>query len=125
MAKETTSPSSIQEFFKDRPALLVAALAVVGMLVNTISVLARLRSHTFKVPIQYSTLDGSVIQADWFHLYGIAVFTLVTGIMTIVIAYRLHKGNRWYAIATLLIYLIVATLSFLSINALLGFVSQI
>jgi hypothetical protein len=124
MTKEDTSPPT-QLFFKDRLIMAFVILGGLVSLLNVASVILRLRSHTFKVPVQYNVSDGSILQTDWYYLYGFVIFSLFGLVASVIVAHRLYTGSRWFALGTLLLYLIVAVSSFITINALLGFVSQI
>jgi hypothetical protein len=89
-------------------------------------VLIRLKSHDFKVPVQYIVNDGSVVQSSsWYSLYSLALIALFGAVASIFLAYRLHKGNRIFAIGLLVIYIVIALFGFLISNALLGLVSRV
>lgn len=125
MSKETVATKPTQPFFRDRLVMSFVVLGSLVTLLNIGSVLFRLRSHTFKVPVQYNTADGSILQTDWYYLYGLAIFCIFGLVASILMAHRLHKGSRWFAVGVLLLYQVVAVFSFITINALLGFVAQI
>ncbi len=122
MEKEIPTPVN---FYKDRLVMGLVGLSTILTLANMVAVVARLRSNTFKVPIQYNTLDGSIIQASWYQLYGLAIFSLVCGALTLVAAHRLYKGSRWFSVGVLIIYCLISVISFITINALLSFVARI
>ena len=113
-------------FVKDRFVLLVSAVDAVLMVLVVFSVILRLRSHDFKIPVQYVVNDGSVLQtSQWFTLYSIVLFVILSGIGTLILAQRLHKSERNYAVLSLLLYGIVTLFGLLITNALLGLVSQV
>ena len=113
-------------FVKDRFVLLVSAEDAVLMVLVVFSVILRLRSHDFKIPVQYVVNDGSVLQtSQWFTLYSIVLFVILSGIGTLILAQRLHKSERNYAVLSLLLYGIVTLFGLLITNALLGLVSQV
>lgn len=113
-------------FTKDRSVMVLAVLNSLLILVNTVVSLVRLHSHNFKIPVQYVVRDGSILQsADWYTLYSLTFFVLVGGIATILLAYRIHKGSRFFAIGILTAYFVVALMSLLIINALLGLVARV
>lgn len=115
-----------QQFIKDRPIFIFSITCVVMALVNTVITFARLRSHDFKVPVQYVVHDGTVFQtANWYSLYSFVLFALLGAGFSIFLAIRLHKSNRLFAGGILITYLVVSLISFLVINSLLGLVSRV
>lgn len=113
-------------FLKDRPILVLAALNGVIIFLSLALTVLKLRSHDFKVPIQYVVSDSSVLQSSsWYSLYSLALFTVLGGALTIVLAYKLHKGNRLFSIALLGLYVVVGVVSLLVINALLSLVANV
>lgn len=122
MSEKTQHPP----FIKDRPILLLVILNIILALLNTVIVFGRLRSHDFKVPVQYLVRDGSVLAtSNWYSLYGLALFCVGGLILNIAIARKLHEANRWFAFVVLLIYVLVSVVSFLVINALLSLVARV
>ncbi len=108
-------------FIKDRAMLLL--LTIDSLLVLSIVgvVIARLRSHDFKVPVQYVVNDGSVLQvSEWYTLYSLAAFAVLTGVATFILAQRLHKSERNYAMIALIVFGVSAVFGLLTTNALLG-----
>ncbi len=115
-----------QQFTKDRPILILSIFCVVLAIVNSVSTLVRLRSHDFKVPVQYVVHDGTVLQsAHWYSLYSFVLFALLGAGASVFLAIRLHKGNRLFAGGVLITYLVIATISFLVMHALLDLVSRV
>ncbi len=113
-------------FTKDVVAMFLVVIDTLLILVNVISAVARLHSHAFKIPVQYMVADGSItMSSSWYSLYSLAFFVFVTGFATLFLAYSLHKRNRIFAIGILAIYFVIAIISFLVINALLGLVGRV
>lgn len=113
-------------FVKDRFVLLLGAVDVAVMLSVALSVILRLRSHDFKIPVQYVVNDGSVLQtSQWFSLYSIVIFVVLSGIGTIILAQRMHKSERNYALIALLLFAIFGIFGLFITNALLGLVAQV
>lgn len=122
MSEQTKYPP----FIKDRPILLLVIANALLALLNVIVTLGRLRSHDFKVPVQYLVRDGSVIAtSSWYTLYGLAIFCVAGTVLNLMVARKLHESNRWYAFVLLLIYIVVSVVSFLVINALLSLVGRV
>lgn len=112
-------------FVKDRFVLLLGAVDVAVMLSVALSVILRLRSHDFKIPVQY-VVNGSVLQtSQWFSLYSIVIFVVLSGIGTIILAQRMHKSERNYALIALLLFAIFGIFGLFITNALLGLVAQV
>lgn len=113
-------------FSKDYPMVILVLINSLLMLIGTLSVVLRLRPNDFKVPVQYIVHDGTIVQSgNWFSLYSLVFFILGGGIITVILASKLHKANRLFAVATLAIYTFVAVFSILAINALLGLVEKV
>jgi len=113
-------------FVKDRVMLLLSGLNTVLVGLIVLSVFLRLRSHDFKVPVQYVVNDGSVLQtSQWYSLYSLAFFAVLSGVGVIILAQRLHKSERNYAKVALIIFAIGAVFGLFVSNALLGLVAQV
>lgn len=113
-------------FIKDRVILLLLSVDSLLVVSSVLLVFARLRSHDFKVPVQYVVNDGSVLQtSQWYSLYSIALFAILSGVGTVILAQRLHKSERNYAIVALILFAITALFGILTTNALLGLVGQV
>lgn len=114
------------KFTKDRPIMVLAVISGLLAFLNVVSVIARLRSNDFKVPVQYVVHDGSVLQtSSWYSLYSLAFFSILSAVAMIVLAHRLHKANRLFASAILAVYLVIAVIALLASNALLGLVGGV
>ena len=113
-------------YTKDKPVIILAVLSGALALANLILTLIRLRSHDFKVPVQYIVNDGSVLQTShWYSLYSLAFVSVAGAAVMIFLSYRLHKGNRLFAAGILAVYLLVGIISLLVTNALLGLVGRV
>lgn len=113
-------------FIKDRLVLLLITLDSLLIISIVGVVVARLRSHDFKVPVQYVVNDGAVLQvSQWFTLYSIAIFAIFTGVATFILAQRLHKSERNYSLIALIIFGVSAIFGLLTTNALLGLVARV
>lgn len=114
------------QFTKDKPVIILAVICGVLAFSNLVLTFVRLKSHDFKVPVQYIVNDGSVLQtSSWYSLYSIALFSLLGAGAVIFVAHRLHKGNRLFAIGILTVYVVIAIVSLLVTNALLGLVGAV
>ncbi len=113
-------------FVKDRFVLLLGTVDVAIVALMSLSVILRLRSHDFKIPVQYVVNDGSVLQtSQWFSLYSIVIFVVLSGAGKIILAQRIHKSERNYALVALLLFAIFGIFGLLITNALLGLVAQV
>lgn len=113
-------------FSKDNSILALAAINVMIALAAAASVVVRLRSHDFKVPVQYLVNDGGEVSlASWYSLYSLAVFVVFGTGVALWLAYRLYTHRPIFARGVLLTQAVVGVVSFLTLNALLGLVSQL
>lgn len=118
--------AKIVPFFKDRAAVLLVTLNGLLALGITLSVFARLRSHDFKVPVQYVVNDGSVLQtSQWFTLYSIVLFAIAGTVGVVILAERLHRSAREFALVTLGVLILTLIFGLFATNALLTLVSQV
>jgi len=113
-------------FSKDRPVMVLAILGSLLAFLNVVLTVARLRSNDFKVPVQYVVHDGSVLQtANWYTLYSLALFSILSAVAVVFLAHRIHKGSRLFAAGTLVVYVVVGVVTLLATNALLSLVSRV
>ena len=90
-------------FSKDKVALGLAAWSVFATVATILFSLVRLRSHDFKIPVQYIVNDGSVLQtSSWYSLYSLALFSLISTVVILFLAHRLHRSNRLLCLGILL-----------------------
>lgn len=121
--KKDSAPT---QFSKDTSVVLLLIIDGLLMLAATLSVLLRLRPNDFRIPVQYIVYDGTVVQSgNWYSLYALAIFVLVGGGITIYLAHKLYKANRYFTMATLAAYAVVCIFSLFSINALLTLVQRV
>lgn len=113
-------------FTKDKPIFLLAVFSGLLASLNLLLTVVRLKSHDFKVPVQYVVNDGSVLQtSNWYTLYTLALFSILSAGVVIFLARRLHQGNRVFAAGLLGVYAVVGIITLLATNALLGLVSRV
>lgn len=113
-------------FTKDKPMMLLAIAGGVLAFLNVVLVFARLRSHDFKVPVQYVVNDGSVLQtSNWFSLYSLALVSVLGAGAAIFLAHRIHKSSRMFATGILITYIAIALVTLLVTNALLKLVGRV
>lgn len=118
--------AKVVPFFKDRAAVLLVVFNSVLTLLIAGSVFARLRSHDFKVPVQYVVNDGSVLQtSQWFSLYSIALFAIAVTVAVVILSERLHRSAREFALVALGVYGLSLIFGLLATNALLTLVSRV
>jgi hypothetical protein len=118
--------SETLSYTKDKPVIVLAILSGFLALANIIQTFVRLRSHTFKVPVQYVVNDGSVLQvSSWYTLYSLALFSVISTGIIIFLSYRLHKANRVFAAGALSVQIVLAVVTLVVSGALLGLVSKV
>lgn len=123
MSKDTTK---ITAFSKDASVVILGAINLLVAIAAVASVFLRLRSHDFKVPVQHLVNDGGEVSlASWYTLYSLAAFAVFGVVVAILLARRLHAHNPTFAHGVLMAQAVVAVFSLLTINALLGLVSQL
>jgi hypothetical protein len=124
MAKTETAP--LTKFSKDKPVVILAVLSGLLAFINTAATLARLKSHDFKVPVQYIANDGSVLQtSSWYTLYSLAIFSVLSAGVGIFIAHKLHKSSAVFATGLLIVQVVLSIVALLVSSALLGLVSRV
>lgn len=113
-------------FTKDKAAMTLTIVSGALVLLNVASVFVRLRSHDFKVPVQYVVNDGSVLQtSNWLSLYSLILVSILGFAAAIYLAHQLYKASRQFAVAALAVYVVIAVFSLLVTNALLGLVGKV
>ncbi len=122
MKQEVKNPP----FSKDRPVVLLVVANAGLILATFFSVILRLRPNDFKIPIQFIVYDGTTIQTgNWFSLYSIVLFSIGGGIITLLLAKKLYGANRFFSLAVLAVYGVVALFTLFSVNALLTLVERV
>lgn len=118
--------SIVPKFSKDKPIMLTAGINCIVALLTVLVVFGRLRSHDFKVPVQYIVHDGSVFQTgSWYSLYSLALLSVLGVGAILYLSYQLHKGNRLFSLGILMGYTVINIFSLLVTVALLGLVSKV
>lgn len=113
-------------FTKDKVAMTLVIISGVLSFLNIMTVFVRLRSHDFKVPVQYVVNDGSVLQSsNWLSLYSLAVVSILGFVTVVFLAHQLYKASRQFAVAALAVYVVISVVSLLVTNALLGLVGKV
>lgn len=113
-------------FSKDKVVLGLAAFNVIASTATVLFAFIRLRSHDFKVPVQYVVNDGSVLQtSNWYTLYSLALFSIVSTAVILFMSHRLYRSSRLLSIGVLVTYSLVSVISFLVTFALLNLVSKV
>jgi hypothetical protein len=113
-------------FTKDKPVIILTVVAALFAIANVLQTFIRLRSHDFKVPVQYVVNDGSVLQtSNWYTLFSLALFSLLGTGVVIFLAYKLHKSNRVFAAGVLTVQVVLAVVTLIVSGALLGLVSKV
>lgn len=113
-------------FTKDKATMTLSIISGVIAVITVVLVFVRLKSHDFKVPVQYIVNDGSVVQSSvWYSLYSLALIAVFGAAVSIFLSYRLHKSSRIFAIGVLAMYVVLALFGLLVSNALLGLVSRV
>lgn len=113
-------------FSKDKPVIILTFLASLLAVVNVIATAVRLKSHDFKVPVQYIVNDGSVLQtSSWYTLYSLVIFSILSAGVGVFFAHRLHKSSRIFAIGILVVQVVFSVIALLVSSALLGLVSRV
>lgn len=114
------------QFTKDKPIMLLVVLSGILAFANVVLTAIRLRSHDFKVPVQYIVHDGSVLQtSNWYTLYSLAIFSVASVVSVAFLAHRLYKGNRLFASGILIVCVVLQLVALLVTYALLGLVSRV
>jgi len=114
------------QFTKDKPIIVLVVVNAALSFITLVATFILLKSHDFKVPVQYIKNDGSVLQtSNWYTLYSLPFFSLLSLGAMIFIAHRLHKGNRLFAIGALAVYVIVSVVTLITTFDLLSLVSKI
>lgn len=115
-----------QIFSKDKATLSLMALNVILSVATVLTTLIGLRSHDFKIPVQYIVNDGSVLQtSNWYSLYSLALFSIVGTGVIIYLAQKLYRSNRVYSIGVLAAYSLVSVVGLSVTLALLNLVSKV
>lgn len=121
---EKVVPKNI--FTKDKAVLSLLAFNAITTAATVITSFILLRSHDFKVPVQYVVNDGSVLQtSSWYTLFSLPAFAIISTVAVIFLANKLYKADRIFSIGILIAYSLVSTVGLLVTFALLNLVSKV
>ena len=113
-------------FTKDKAVLSLLAFNSVTTTATILVSLILLRSHDFKVPVQYVVNDGSVLQtSSWYTLYSLPAFAMISAAVMIFLAHKLYSTDRIFSIGVLTAYSLVSTVGLMVTFALLNLVSKV
>ena len=110
-----------RDYFRDRTVVLLGVIAAVLTLVNIFFVIFKVRSHDFEVPVRYTEYGpDQLLLGEWYTLYELVLFNLVTMAANVLVSARLHLMRRYMSIALLGLNLVVIVYLFFVTQALLG-----
>ncbi|HEV2412877.1 MAG TPA: hypothetical protein VGS28_03680 [Candidatus Saccharimonadales bacterium] len=110
----------LRAFIRDRVALLVLGSVSLLTLVDILIITLDIHSNVLQVPVRYSEYSLNIQQGNWMTLYELALFTLICTIINAMLAIRIHKVRRAYAIGVLMLTVIICVIAFLVSRALIG-----
>ncbi len=82
-----------QRLFSDRLSLGVLVSSTVLVAVNIVILAAKVHPTDYQVPVQYSSLSGSVL-GSWYELYKIGIFSFVILVANTLLALKSFSRSR-------------------------------
>ena len=110
----------LRAFIRDRIALLALAFVSLLALTDTLVIILDVHSNVLQVPVRYSEYSLNIKQGNWTLLYELALFVLISAVINIMVAMRIHKVRRAYSLGILMLTVIVCVIAFLVSRALIG-----
>lgn len=87
--------SDILAIIKDRPAVLLLSLLIVGVVVVVLTTLIRVHPSDVQVPLRYSGYGLTNIYRDhWYILSIFPIFAILVTILNSMLAIKIHQLNR-------------------------------
>lgn len=109
-----------RHFFRDRAATFLLAGCAVLTLVNIFTVILQVRPKDIVVPVRYTQYALNLDKGHWTVLYELALFAALIFVLNGALAVKLRALRRTYALAVLVLTLLVLVIAFLVTNALVG-----
>ena len=100
--------NKLQQYIKDRKALIGGIFNIISALIIIILTFLRVEARDYTVPVRYNQYSRSDIElGPWYNLYEFALFALVVTLMNLVFSIRLHADRKNLAYALLLLNAII------------------
>lgn len=110
-----------RDFFKDKPMVALSSALLVSAIIVIARVMFSLRQYDYKITVRYTQYGADSYQlGNWYTLYELVAFAILSTLTAIFIASRLQVNQRHFAITYLLLQQIVLIFLFMVANALLG-----
>src|SRR3990167_5167408 len=106
--------------FKDRLFIGFIVLGLLLSLAVVVVLMVKVRSKTFVVPLQYSTLQGFDSLGPWYRVYVYGLFTLLVTIINITLAVLSYSKSRIASFFLVLGMLVINLLTLVVIVTLAG-----
>lgn len=110
-----------REFFADRSMMIFSGLISIALLAIVFRVLSTVKQYDFKIAVRYTQygIDPFPL-GDWYSLYDMAAFAVVSSVVVLLIAMRLHAAQRSLAVIVLGLHLVVMVFLVIVSNAILS-----
>jgi hypothetical protein len=110
-----------REFFKDKSMVALVSLLFISMATVVVRVLVSVKHYDYKITVRYTQYGADSYQlGNWYSLYELVAFAVLTTFAAIFLASRLQANHRHIAITYLLLQFIVMVFLFMVSNALLS-----
>lgn len=112
-----------QSLFRDQRAVWLGLAGFLFTAYNTLFFLFSIESREFKVPVRYSGyFEGILIdRGDWFSFYVFPLFAVMTFVLNLALAIKIHKMRPELAQVLLGLQLIISWFTLLVAGALLDY----
>ena len=110
----------LRAFLRDRVALFTLVLVTFYTLIDVLFIVLRVHSSVLQVPVRYSEYSLNIQQGSWTILYELAFFVVLSAVINSLVAIRIRKVRRAYAVGVLMLTVIVCTIALLVSWALIG-----
>jgi hypothetical protein len=121
-AQRPAHPSKQWRVFRDKLFVGFTIAAVVLCLAVIVSLLVKVRSKDFVVPLQYSTLQGFDALGSWYRIYAFGAFSLLVTIGNLLLANLAYEKSR---LASFLLVLGTVIVNLFSLVVVLTLVSHL
>lgn len=110
-----------RDFFKDKPLVALASVLAVSAIATIVRVIVSVRQYDYKITVRYTQYGADSYQlGNWYTLYELVAFAVLSTVTAILIASRLYATQRHFAVTVLLLQQVVLIFLFMVANALLG-----
>lgn len=110
-----------KDFFRERSLLALSGLSILLMATNAFRIFTTVKQYDYKVAVGYTQYGADSFElGEWYLIYELALFGLLTTIASLFISARLVRVDRSLAYIATILQILVLILLFIVSGAIIG-----